>query len=127
MGRAMAGHGPGPLAGIRVLEIGGIGPGPMAAMILADLGAEVVRVDRPGGDGTPPGANLLHRGRRSVVVDLRHPLGAGVIRRLAERAGVVLEGDRPGVAGRPRVGPGALPAGNPAPGHRPSARSGPQG
>jgi alpha-methylacyl-CoA racemase len=64
----------GPLTGYRVIELAGIGPGPFAAMVLADMGAEVVRVDRPGAGGLGGlRANLLNRGRRSVAVDLKHP------------------------------------------------------
>jgi alpha-methylacyl-CoA racemase len=106
----------GPLAGVRVLELGGIGPGPLAAMILADLGAEVLRVDRPADDLrlTRPEHNLLHRGRRSAIVDLRQPGGPEVIRRLARRADIVTEGYRPGVAERLGIGPDELMAQNPA-------------
>ena len=105
----------GPLAGVRVLELGGIGPGPLAAMILADLGADVLRVDRPNDDLrlTRPEHNLLHRGRRSAIVDLRQDGGADVIRRLAEKADVVTEGYRPGVAERLGIGPDDLMAANP--------------
>ncbi|GLY24706.1 CaiB/BaiF CoA-transferase family protein [Micromonospora sp. NBRC 101691] len=98
----------GPLAGVRVLELAGIGPGPFAAMLLADLGADVVRIDRPepgalsAGD---PGRDLLNRGKRSVVVDLKHPDGAEVVLGLAERAAIVIEGWRPGVAERLGIGP----------------------
>ncbi len=100
----------GPLAGLQVLEIGGMGPGPFAAMVLADLGADVVRVDRAHG-ASLPGPNhdfrkeVMHRGRRSVAVDLKHPDGAGVVLDLAERADVVIEGFRPGVAERLGIGP----------------------
>jgi alpha-methylacyl-CoA racemase len=83
-------------------------------MILADLGAEVIRVDRP--NDTPlarPEHNLMHRGRRSVVVDLRHPRGPEVIRRLARVADIVTEGYRPGVAERLGIGPDDLLAENP--------------
>jgi alpha-methylacyl-CoA racemase len=106
----------GPLAGVRVLELGGIGPGPLAAMILADLGAEVLRVDRPADDLrlTRPEHNLLHRGRRSAIVDLRQPGGPEVVRRLARTANIVTEGYRPGVAERLGIGPDELMAENPA-------------
>jgi alpha-methylacyl-CoA racemase len=105
----------GPLVGIRVLEIGGIGPGPLAAMILADLGAEVIRIDKPKDDlaFSRPEFTLLHRGRRTAIIDLRHPRGAGVIRRLARSADVVTEGYRPGVAERLGIGPDDLFAENP--------------
>jgi alpha-methylacyl-CoA racemase len=107
----------GPLAGVRVLELAGIGPGPFAAMLLADLGADVVRVDRRG-PGSPiggdPSRDLLNRGKRSVAVDLKHPDGAEVVLGLAERAAIVIEGWRPGVAERLGVGPEAALARNPA-------------
>ena len=80
----------GPLAGIRVVELAGIGPGPFAAMLLSELGADVVRVDRPAAAGRkPPG---LTRGRRSVVADLKVPEGRDAVLRLAERADVLIEG-----------------------------------
>src|SRR2546426_6636048 len=91
--------GMGPLSGYRVLELAGIGPGPFACMVLSDLGAEVLRVDRPGGrglEGLP--ANILERGRRSAAIDLKHPEGAEVVLRLAEEADALVEGYRPGVA-----------------------------
>ncbi|GAA4621643.1 hypothetical protein GCM10023108_55280 [Saccharopolyspora hordei] len=93
----------GPLAGIKVVELAGIGPAPFCAMLLADLGADVVRVDRPtasGGQG-----DLLNRGKRSVQVDLKHERGAEAVLALAERADVLLEGLRPGVTERLGVGP----------------------
>lgn len=98
---------PGPLAGLRVVEIAGIGPAPFAAMVLADLGAEVVRVDRfyNGPLGLDPRADLLNRGKRSVAVDLKHPRGSGVVRDLAARADILVEGFRPGVAERLGIGP----------------------
>jgi alpha-methylacyl-CoA racemase len=98
----------GPLAGVRVVELAGIGPAPFAAMLLADLGADVVRVDRPDGSSPLPvdaSRDLLNRGKRSVTVDLKHPRGADAVRRLAERAHVLIEGYRPGVAERLGVGP----------------------
>jgi alpha-methylacyl-CoA racemase len=108
----------GPLSGIRVLEIGSIGPGPFCAMLLADLGADVVRVDRATGGGlVGPNADhateLLHRGRRSMALDLKHPDGAGVVLDLVERCDVLLEGFRPGVAERLGIGPDACHARNP--------------
>ena len=100
----------GPLAGIRVVELGGVGPGPFACMLLADLGAEVVRIDRPpaGYDGGAPVENrfnLLQRSRRSVALDLKHEAAREVVLRLVERADVVVEGFRPGVAERLGLGP----------------------
>ncbi|WP_030609615.1 CaiB/BaiF CoA transferase family protein [Streptomyces fulvoviolaceus] len=97
----------GPLTGLRVVELGGIGPGPHAAMILADLGADVVRVERPQGtlDLTSGKPDHLLRGRRSVAADLKTPRGRDVVLRLVERADVLIEGFRPGVAERLGVGP----------------------
>ncbi|MGH3423677.1 MAG: CaiB/BaiF CoA transferase family protein [Nocardioidaceae bacterium] len=98
----------GPLAGVRVVEIAGIGPGPFAAMMLADLGADVVRVDRvePGGLAViPQERDLLARGRPSVAVDLKHPDGPAVVLDLVENADVLIEGFRPGVAERLGIGP----------------------
>ncbi len=102
----------GPLSGVRVVELAGIGPGPFAAMMLADLGADVLRIDRPPAAGPPADrgearTQLLHRGRRSVVADLRRPEGAETLLRLAGRADVLLEGYRPGVTERLGVGPDA--------------------
>ncbi len=93
----------GPLAGVRVVELAGLGPAPFCAMLLADLGADVVRVQRPGDGGTPDG--LLDRGKRSVAVDLKHERGPETVLGLVERADVLLEGYRPGVAERLGVGP----------------------
>ncbi|MBK5307734.1 MAG: CoA transferase [Frankiaceae bacterium] len=97
---------PGPLQGVRVVELAGIGPGPHACMLLADLGADVLRVDRPGGPVIRPGGpDILARSRRSVVVDLKNPGAAEVILRLVEAADVLVEGNRPGVTERLGVGP----------------------
>jgi alpha-methylacyl-CoA racemase len=105
----------GPLAGLRVVELAGLGPCPFAAMLLADLGADVLRVDRPGARSlTPePEHDLLTRGRRSVAVDLKDPAGAELVRRLTERADVLLEGFRPGVTERLGIGPEDCLARNP--------------
>jgi alpha-methylacyl-CoA racemase len=103
----------GPLAGTRVVELAGIGPAPYACMLLADLGADVLRVDRPGGGGLSlTSYDVLGRGRRSVAVDLKAPAGAEVVLRLAERADVFVEGFRPGVAERLGVGPDTCAARN---------------
>jgi alpha-methylacyl-CoA racemase len=95
------------LHGLKVVELGGIGPGPHAAMILADLGADVVRIDRPGGlrlgDESLPDPTL--RGRRRVAADLKDAEGRETVLRLVERADVLLEGYRPGVTERLGVGP----------------------
>ncbi|MDX2603896.1 CaiB/BaiF CoA-transferase family protein [Streptomyces caniscabiei] len=99
--------GHGPLAGVRVVELAGIGPGPFAAMLLGDLGADVVRVDRPGGAGLAvnPLYDVTNRNKRSVIVDLKSPGGPDTVLDLAERADILIEGYRPGVAERLGVGP----------------------
>ncbi|WDV55845.1 CaiB/BaiF CoA-transferase family protein [Streptomyces coeruleorubidus] len=108
--------GHGPLTGVRVVELAGIGPGPFAAMLLADLGADVVRVDRPGGPGLgiDPACDVTNRNKRSVVVDLKSPDGPARVLDLAARADVLVEGYRPGVAERLGVGPEPCHARNPA-------------
>jgi alpha-methylacyl-CoA racemase len=106
---------PGPLSGLRVIELAGIGPGPHAAMLLADLGADVVRVERPSG-GLQLGASRsdqLLRGRRSVAADLKEPAGRETVLRMAEQADVLIEGMRPGVTERLGVGPADCQARNP--------------
>ncbi|MFD7411826.1 CaiB/BaiF CoA transferase family protein [Kitasatospora purpeofusca] len=106
----------GPLAGVRVVELAGIGPGPFAAMLLGDLGADVVRVDRPEPSplGIEPVYDLANRNKRSVVVDLKDPEGPGRVLDLVARADLLIEGYRPGVAERLGVGPDACLARNPA-------------
>lgn len=106
----------GPLAGVRVLELGGIGPGPHAAMLLADLGADVVRIERPHGGltVTPPGApDWLLRGRRTVLADLKTEVGGVTVQRLLDLADVVIESFRPGVAERLGIGPDEASVRNP--------------
>ncbi|GGZ33841.1 CoA transferase [Streptomyces inusitatus] len=107
--------GNGPLAGVRVVELAGIGPGPFAAMLLADLGADVVRVDRPGGAGLAidPARDLTNRNKRSVLIDLKTDDGPAQVLDLVERADILIEGYRPGVAERLGVGPEACLARNP--------------
>jgi len=103
----------GPLAGIRIVELAGIGPGPYACMLLADAGADILRIERsttattPPPDGTPDGLHwdLLNRSRRSVAVDLKHPEGVGLVLDLLEGAHALIEGFRPGVAERLGLGP----------------------
>jgi alpha-methylacyl-CoA racemase len=99
----------GPLEGVKVVEIAGIGPGPFCAMMLADMGAELVRVDRVDRaelrDGDKPNLDLTGRGRRSVAVDLKQPEGVEVVLRLADQADALLEGFRAGVAERIGIGP----------------------
>jgi alpha-methylacyl-CoA racemase len=108
------GRGTGPLRGVRVVEIAGIGPGPHACMILADLGADVVRVERPGGQLLAGGATMvLNRGRPSVALDLKQPEAATVVLDLARGADVLVEGMRPGVAERLGIGPEHCHAVNP--------------
>ena len=94
----------GPLTGLRVIEVGGIGPGPFCAMLLADMGAEVVRIDRvePSDGGSPVDRrfNLLLRNRRSVALDLKKPEGVDTVKRLIGQADILVEGFRPGVMER---------------------------
>lgn len=135
-------NGSGPLAGVKVIEIAGIGPGPFCAMMLADMGADVIRIDRssavrdefsdrpssvkpstvstssdsPSSDGpstVKPSPDLLNRGRRSLGVNLKDPAGVEVVLKLAESADILLEGFRPGVAERLGIGPDACLARNP--------------
>jgi alpha-methylacyl-CoA racemase len=104
---------PGPLQGVKVIELAGIGPGPFAAMLLADMGADVLRVDRPRSSDLPTDDRrrgvqaelVMGRGRRSVVVDLKHPGGRGLVLRLVESAEALIEGFRPGVTERLGLGP----------------------
>ncbi|KVL19474.1 CaiB/BaiF CoA transferase family protein [Burkholderia sp. MSMB1826] len=100
----------GPLSGIRIVELAGIGPGPFAAMMLADNGAEVIRVERPGGVA-PVDATM--RSRRSVVLDLKTPEGSAALRALCKTADGLIEGYRPGVMERLGLGPETLLADNP--------------
>jgi alpha-methylacyl-CoA racemase len=96
----------GPLAGLRVVELAGIGPGPFAAMMLSDMGAEVLRVDRAGAVGDEaPRWDVTARGRRSVGIDLKHPAGREAVLRLLDRADALVEGFRPGVTERLGLGP----------------------
>ncbi len=97
----------GPLGGVRIVEIAGIGPGPFAAMVLGDLGAEVIRVGRPGdglfGSGSP--LDLLNRSKRCICVDLKTPEGVEIVLRLLQQADGVIEGFRPGVMEKLGLGP----------------------
>src|SRR5215208_4097630 len=102
----------GPLRGTKVVELASIGPGPFCAMLLADLGAEVLAVDRPAA-GQPGWPALFGRGRRRVAVDLKHPEGPGVVLDLVAGADALVEGFRPGVAERLGIGPDACLARNP--------------
>ena len=107
----------GPLQGVKIIEVAGIGPGPFAAMLLSDMGADVVRVDRAsnamGGDPATPPADVLGRGRRSVALDLKSPDGIAVLMDMVEQADVLIEGYRPGVAERLGFGPDECAARNP--------------
>jgi alpha-methylacyl-CoA racemase len=107
----------GPLEGIRIVELAGIGPGPFAAMLLADMGADVIRIDRAGAVRTPapsrPSADLMNRGRRSVGVDLKNPEGVEAVLRLVEQSDALIEGFRPGVTERLGLGPDVCMARNP--------------
>ena len=104
----------GPLAGLTVVELAGTGPAPYAAMLLAELGADVVRSDRPPPHGTPQvDLSGLDRSRPSVAVDLKTDEGVEVVRRLADAADVFIEGLRPGVTERLGLGPEVLLPRNP--------------
>ena len=109
---------PAPLTGFRIIEMAGVGPGPFCGMMLADHGAEVIRIDRPGGlqagvpiDGTH---DVLLRSRRSISLDLKSPAANAIIKRLAATSHGLIEGYRPGVMERLGLGPDALMAINPA-------------
>lgn len=108
----------GPLTGITVVEIAGIGPGPFCGMMLADLGATVIRVDRADAMADPPEGHarydILNRGRRSIAVDLKNPDGVELVLNLVQNADVLFEGFRPGVAERLGIGPRECHARNPA-------------
>jgi len=111
---------PGPLAGIKVIEMVGIGPCPFAAMMLADMGAEVIRIDRkakPGADNPFPMLgtkfDVMARGRRSLALDLKQPQAREVVLQLVEQADILIEGFRPGVMERLGLGPDACQARNP--------------
>jgi alpha-methylacyl-CoA racemase len=105
----------GPLTGIRVVELTGLGPAPYACMLLAELGADVVRVGRPGRRGTliSPEVDNLNRSRPSIAVDLKKPDGREVLLRLLDRADVLVEGNRPGVLERLGLGPDEVLGRNP--------------
>tara|TARA_R110000787_G_scaffold19496_3_gene58399 strand:+ start:423 stop:1583 length:1161 start_codon:yes stop_codon:yes gene_type:complete len=107
----------GPLEGLRIIELQGIGPGPFCAMMLADMGAEVIRVDRTGAAGGLPRAeryDLLARGRRSIRLNLKSPQGVEILMCMIERADGLIEGFRPGVIERLGLGPDVLLEKNPA-------------
>ena len=103
----------GPLAGVRAVEMAGIGPAPFCAMLLADMGAEVVRVDRRDAKEGRTTLPVLNRGRRSVALDVKNPLGCAALLRLVARADVLIEGFRPGVMERLGLGPDTCLSTNP--------------
>lgn len=107
-----------PLAGIRIIEMAGVGPGPFCGMMLADHGAEVIRIDRAGGlqAGVPidGGRDVMLRSRRSISLDLKSPAAVGIVKRLAGRSDGLIEGFRPGVMERLGLGPDALMQINPS-------------
>ncbi len=105
---------PAPLSGIRIVELAGIGPGPFAGMMLADHGADVIRIDRPGTAGlTVDAMDPLLRSRRSIALDLKRPAAIEAVRRIARDADGLIEGFRPGVTERLGLGPDRLLADNP--------------
>ena len=107
----------GPLQGMTIIELAGIGPGPFAGMLLSDMGADVIRVERSqavvGGDPATPPKDVLTRGRRSIGVDLKNPDGVETVLRLFEKADALFEGFRPGVTERLGLGPDVCLARNP--------------
>ncbi|WP_132300309.1 CaiB/BaiF CoA-transferase family protein [Kribbella sp. VKM Ac-2568] len=105
----------GPLDGVKVVELAGIGPAPFACMLLAELGAEVLRIERPGGGLAmgPPELELVNRGRRNVAMDLKNPAAIDAVLQLVAGADVLVEGFRPGVAERLGLGPEACHEVNP--------------
>lgn len=105
------------LEGVRVIELAGIGPAPFCGMMLADHGAEVIRIDRPGGSdplSQDQGRDVLLRSRRSITLDLKKPEAVEIVARLVETADGLIEGFRPGVAERLGLGPDVLTERNPA-------------
>src|SRR5882757_8797097 len=107
----------GPLAGVKIVELAGIGPGPFAGMLLSDMGADIIRVDRAQqvnpATFDKPNLEPLYRGRRSIGVDLKHPEGVELVLRLVEGADALFEGFRPGVTERLGLGPDDCLARNP--------------
>ena len=102
----------GPLHGIKIVEIAGIGPGPFCAMMLADMGAEIIRVDRKAAAGTGSDKDPLNRGRKSIAVDLKKPEGVEAVLKLIDQADALIEGFRPGVMERLGLGPDVVHARN---------------
>ena len=105
---------PGPLEHLTILELAGIGPVPHCGMMLADLGARVIRIDRLETVGlAPETGDILGRGKQSIAIDLKRSDGPGLLLRLAEKADALIEGFRPGVAERLGIGPERVLAANP--------------
>src|SRR5688572_13839500 len=116
--RRLQGDTMGPLKGLRVIEMAGIGPAPFCGMLLSDMGAEVIRVDRRektdlGLPGKEPKFDVLHRGRKTVSVDVKSDAGREVVRKLVAKADALIEGFRPGVMERLGLGPDDLLKVNP--------------
>ena len=106
----------GPLQGLKIVEMAGIGPGPFAGMLLSDLGADVIQVDRPGAAGMSASgdpSDVLRRGRRSIAVNLKTEAGAATVLKLLDAADVIFEGFRPGVMEKLGLGPDLCLARNP--------------
>src|SRR5690606_21287540 len=99
----------GPLKGIKVVELASLGPGPYCGMLLSDLGADVVQIDRPGGAtghfGFDPELDIFNRGRRSIVLDMKDPADLATAKALIDNADALIEGNRPGVTERLGIGP----------------------
>jgi len=104
--------GNGPLSGVKIIEMAGIGPGPFCAMLLSDMGADIIRIDRKGGAGGYP-ADTNSRGRKSIALDLKKPEAIEAVLKLVEQADVIHEGFRPGVMERLGLGPDVVMARNP--------------
>ena len=104
--------GKGPLSGVKIIEMAGIGPGPFCAMLLSDMGADIIRIDRKGGAGGYP-SDTNSRGRKSIALDLKKPEAIEAVLKLVEQADVIQEGFRPGVMERLGLGPDVVQARNP--------------
>ena len=103
----------GPLKGLKIIEVSGIGPGPFCGMLLADLGADLVCVDRPGQPVLDPATDCMRRGKRSIILDLKSPLDTETLLVMVEKADVLFEGFRPGVMEKLGLGPDECMARNP--------------
>ena len=95
----------GPLKGIKIIEMAGIGPGPFCGMVLADLGAEVIRIDRASAAGTGSREEPANRGKKSIAADLKSEKGVEIVLKLVENSDAIFEGFRPGVMERLGLGP----------------------